>query len=244
MKATPPLPSLPRPSVPLLSYVTSTIGRKTLVAITGLMLFGFVIMHLAGNLLIYQGPAALNEYAAFLKSKPAVVWAGRIGLLGALSVHLWGTLSLAARNRSARPVGYRMRRTIVSTLSSRTMVLTGFTILAFVVYHLLHFTVGVTHPDHHALVEATATGTRHDVFAMVVAGFREPVVASIYIVAQVMLAVHLSHGVASTVQTLGFNHPTFTPLVKRGGITVAVLLALGNGSIPIAVLAGWIGGNA
>ena len=128
-------------------------------------------------------------------------------------------------------------------MASRTMVLTGLTVLAFIVYHLLHFTVGVTPPEHHAFSEVTVDGPRPDVYRMVVEGFRIPYVAAIYIIAQVVLAVHLSHGVASTIQTLGVNHPFYTPLVRRTGVALAALLALGNCSIPIAVLSGWIGSS-
>ncbi|MEM7262206.1 MAG: succinate dehydrogenase cytochrome b subunit [Planctomycetota bacterium] len=229
---------------PITSLVTSTLGRKLLVAATGLLLLGFVISHLSGNLLIFQGQDALNSYAAFLKSMPGVLWGARIGLLVITVVHLWGTLTLTARNRQARPVHYQGRKSPASTFASRWMVLSGLTILLFVIYHLLHFTVGATHPDHYALQETVGEAARHDVYGMVVAGFQIPWVSAIYIAAQILLGMHLAHGISSVVQTLGINHPTYTPLIRRGGVGLAVLLALGNCSIPVAVLAGWIGDAA
>lgn len=232
---------------PLATFARSTVGRKMFVAVTGLLLLGFVVGHLAGNLLIFQGPEALNSYAYFLKSKPALVWAARIGLLAFFFLHLWSALTLNLKSRDARPQRYHMYKPLVATFASRTMVQTGLVVLAFVIFHLLHFTLGVTHPDHYSLTTQIqwqgATTEVHDVFSMVVRGFQQPLVAMSYIVAMVMLGLHLSHGIPSMLQTIGFNHPVYTPLVRKAGVALAVLLAAGNIAIPVSVLAGFVGGG-
>lgn len=233
----------------LLPAVRSTIGAKFLVALTGLGLVGFLFGHMAGNLLIYKGRDALNAYAMGLKNLGPLLWVARIGLLALFLSHLGLALKLKLRNKSARPEPYRYQATVQASLASRTMVLSGLVILAFVVYHLLHFTLGVTQatPDGHNFLSLTQTyrhdgemSLRHDVYGMVVFGFQKWYVSAVYIVAQLILGLHLSHGISSVFQTLGWNAPRWWPLIQRIGLTLTILLVVGNCSIPLAVLFGLV----
>jgi succinate dehydrogenase / fumarate reductase cytochrome b subunit len=222
----------------------SSIGRKLLVAVTGLGLLGFVVAHMLGNLQIFQGPEALNAYAANLKSLGPVLWALRGGLLLMFVVHIGLTLKLAAENRAARPERYAHPGRVQSTPGARSMVLTGLMVLAFVLYHLAHFTLGWTHPEHAALTESVAalggSEMRHDVFSMVVLGFQQPLVSGLYLVAVALLALHLSHGVQSVFQSLGLCHPGSESMLRKLGCGVAAVIFFGNASIPVAILAGLV----
>ena len=215
----------------------SSIGAKVTMAVTGVLVFGFVLGHMIGNLQIYLGQDAYNSYAHFLQSKPALVWVVRIGMLGALALHALSGIRLVRLNRAARPQAYVMKKTAKTTLFAKTMPLTGLVIMTFVVYHLLHFTAGVTHPELHALVDAQG---RHDVYSAFVASFQDPLVAGAYIVAMVLLGFHLAHGVSSLFQTLGINHPRYNPIIRLIGPAFGALVVIGNASMPIAVLLGFI----
>jgi succinate dehydrogenase / fumarate reductase cytochrome b subunit len=227
-------------SVPARFY-RSSIGAKIVVAATGIGLFLFVVAHMLGNLQIFLGRSALNAYAHKLQSLPLLLWGARAGLLAIVGVHIWTTVRLTLRNRAARPVGYAFQDTVQATITSRTMIWSGLMIAAFVVYHLAHFTLGVVQPEAHHLTEKLADGSvRYDVYSMVVLGFRNPVVAGTYIVAMVLLAMHLHHGASSLFQTLGLNDTRWNPLVSKVGPAVAVVVGVGNASMPLAVLAGWV----
>ena len=212
------------------NFLTSTIGRKVVMALTGLVLFGFVVAHMVGNLQVYLGPTKLDEYGAALRKLPALLWALRLGLLAAAAGHVWAATSLTLSNRAARPIGYRQTRYQESSYASRTMRWSGVILLLFIVYHLLHFTIGTVHPS---FVEGAVN---HNF----VAGFRVPWVSAFYILAMLCLGMHMYHGVWSMLQTLGLSHPRYNPLRQAvaGAITVAVVV--GNISMPLAVLAGWI----
>ncbi len=225
----------------LLDGWRSSIGGKVTMAITGLLLFGFLVAHLLGNLLLLQGADAMNDYAAFLKSKGALLWAARLGLLAVFVLHVVTGIRLARQNRAARPVPYARETTIQASLASRSMVFTGLSTLVFVIYHLLHFTLGVTNPGHFSL-ETSSGG--HDVYGMVVAGFSVPGIALAYIAFQVVLFFHLTHGVQSLAQTLGLNHDRYTPMIKTASTAVAVLITGGNIFLVLAVLTGLVGGQA
>jgi len=218
--------------------LTSSIGSKVLVALTGLGLLLFVIGHMLGNLQMFLGPEAFNGYAKNLKSMPGLLWPARIGLLGALLVHMLVATKLNLDNMAARPVPYASRTFIRATFASRTMLQTGVMIFAFVVYHLLHFTLGIAHPDSY---------DHADVYSMVIKGFSSVPIAAVYTVAMAMLYVHLSHGASSLFQTLGFNHPKYNGFLKCFGPTVAAVIVLGFLSIPVAVQLGLLklpaGGN-
>lgn len=218
----------------------SSVGRKALVALTGLGLLGFVIAHMLGNLQVFAGPEALNAYAAQLKGLGPLLWVMRGGLLAVFAVHVVLALKLAGESKAARPQPYaRDVGNVQAGKATKTMVLTGCTIAAFVLYHLAHFTWGVVHPGHHG-VPLDEQG-RHDVYAMVVTGFQEPLVSGLYLVAMALLAVHLFHGVSSTLQTLGLNSPRHRPLIDRIGRGLALVIFLGNASMPLAILLGLIG---
>ena len=217
--------------------LSSTVGIKFLVAVTGLIWVLFVTVHMLGNLQIYLGPEAINSYAAFLKSNPGPLWVARFGLLAALIIHVWGITKLSLANRKARPTPYAVKKTVRSTFSSRTMVMSGLVLLSFVIYHLLHFTMGVTHPEHFHLEDAVG---RHDVYSMTVLGFQQPIVSIAYIVATVLLGMHLSHGVASLFQTMGLSRPWIAPLIERLGLVVTVIVVIGNVMIPLSALFGLI----
>lgn len=214
----------------------SSVGRKILVAVTGLGLFLFVIIHMLGNLQIFLGPDSINHYAEFLKSKPSLLWAARMGLLLLVIVHITLGILLALENRRARPVRYAVGKPAASSLASRTILISGLMIFSFVVYHLLQFTLGATNPEYMELRDAQG---RHDVYGMMVRGFSHPWVALFYVLSMALLCLHLSHGVSSTFQSLGIRKRTWN-LVDRFAKTAAVLIFIGNTSIPLAVLAGVI----
>lgn len=219
----------------------SSIGAKTVMAVTGLLLIGFVLAHMAGNLLIFAGKSAFNDYAEALKSLGGILWVARIGLLAAVLLHIVSAIRLVRLNAAARPVAYKMVKPSVSSYATRTMQYSGFIVLAFIVYHLLHFTLGVTDPASYGLQETLENGLqRHDVYAMVMAGFKTPAIAISYIIAMVLLSMHLSHGVSSLFQTLGMNHPKYNGMIEKIGPAVGILVALGFISIPAAVLAGFV----
>lgn len=217
--------------------LSSTVGTKFLVALTGAMLVAFVIGHMLGNLQIYLGPEAINSYAVFLKSKPGLLWSARLGLLAALIIHIWGIARLSLRNQEARPESYALKKAVASTFSSRTMVLSGAVLLAFIVYHLLHFTIGATNPEQFHLIDELG---RHDVYSMTILGFQQPLVAISYILAMGILGLHLGHGIASIFHSMGWSRPKTAPLFDLAGRLVALLLVIGNISIPISALLGWI----
>ncbi|MBI3282343.1 MAG: succinate dehydrogenase cytochrome b subunit [Acidobacteria bacterium] len=212
-------------------FYETTVGKKVIMAATGLILFGFVIAHLLGNLQIFLGdPQILADYAHKLRAIPALLWAARITLLLAVLLHIWAAVQLARLKIDARPVSYRKRRAVGSTYASRTMYWSGPIIAAFVIYHLMHFTWGTALPGFQEL-------RPHE---NVVLGFRSVPASLVYIAAMVLLGLHLHHGLWSMFQTLGVSHPRYTPALKRFAAAIALFIALGNISIPVAVMAGLI----
>lgn len=209
---------------------TSTIAKKAAMAVSGCILFVFVVGHLIGNLQIYEGPGKLNQYAALLRSMPALLWAVRAVLLAMVLLHIWSSIQLAARNISARPVAYNKKKATGSSYASRTMYWSGPIILAFVIYHLLDFTFGSVNPHYQP----------GNVYGNVVASFQVIPVAAFYIIAMLLLCLHLYHGLWSMFQSLGIAHPRYTPMLRRGAAVIATLIAAGNISIPVAVLSGLI----
>jgi succinate dehydrogenase / fumarate reductase cytochrome b subunit len=213
--------------------LNSSIGGKLIVAITGLGLVGFVIAHLSGNLLIFAGREALAEYAEGLRKFPALLWVARIGLIGMAILHIGFTIKLNLANKAARPVAYAKKTYRRASFQSRTMVLTGLTLLAYIIYHLLHFTWRTTNP------EIAALGP-YEVYDMLIIGFSNPAISLFYIVATALLGMHLSHGISSIFQTLGLNNPKYNKLFKSIGPALGVILALGFISIPVAVMTGFL----
>ncbi|TGJ98566.1 succinate dehydrogenase cytochrome b subunit [Leptospira langatensis] len=221
-------------------YLRSSIGRKTIVAITGIIFFGFVFLHMLGNLQIFQEPDKINSYAEFLQSLGGLLWLARGILLVAFVLHVYYAIQLSLENKAARPVGYVKNSTIQATLSSRYMALTGLVILSFVIYHLLHFTFGKFQPENFALQETIGDKQRHDVYSMVVLGFKNIYVSVSYIVAMFILAFHLRHGVTSVFQTLGLNTPFWAPKTNAFAILYALTIFIGNSSMPVAVLLNFV----
>jgi len=215
----------------------STLGLKTAMALTGLALFGFVVAHLLGNLQVYAGPERLNAYAASLQALGPILWVLRGGLLVVLVVHVSCAVALTLRNRAARPEAYVGMKPQVTTYAARTMLMSGIVVLVYVAFHLLHFTVGAIQHAHWALTDAKG---RHDVYAMVVLGFRDAPTVLVYVLAQALLCLHLSHGASSAFQSLGVTHPRLAFLKEGFGKAVAVAIFAGNVSIPLACLAGWV----
>jgi succinate dehydrogenase / fumarate reductase cytochrome b subunit len=222
----------------VLRFYASSIGKKVVVALSALGLLGFLVGHLAGNLLIFKGPEAINAYAAQLHALGPLLWVARIGLLVLVGVHVAATLQLAAANRAARPQEYMVSATLRATRSSRLMVASGLTILVFVIYHLLHFTVGNLHGFYDADGAYRLEDGRQNVYKMMVDGFRVWFNAGFYLLALALLASHLSHGVASLFQTLGLTTPRTRPVFQLAGWVFAAVICGGFASIPVAVLAG------
>ena len=213
----------------------TSIGRKAFMASTGLILLLFVISHLMGNLLIFLGPDALNAYALKLRHLGAGLWFARGVLLAAVVVHSVTSIQLSLENRAARPIRYGRYQTAEATLSSRTMLLSGLLVLAYLVYHLLHFTFQTAHPEVAHLTEAQG---HHDVYRMVVVSFQQPPISLVYIVAMALLFSHLRHGIASAFQSLGVNNERTLAAVECVGAILSWALFLGYSAIPIAVLSG------
>lgn len=217
-------------------FYASSIGKKILVALTGLILLGFVLGHMIGNLLIFAGPDAINEYGHLLQTAlhGGGVWIARIGLLAATVVHVVATISLTKANREARQNKYGMQKAQVSTKSSHIMIWSGLTILAFIVYHLLHFTVRAG--NDYATYKTTLHGeTVHDVYRMVIAGFSWAPASIFYLIAMGLLCSHLSHGFSSLFQTLGISTDKTEPLFKKAGYAFAGLIFAGNAAIVLSI---------
>lgn len=215
--------------------LASTVMVKYLVAASGGVLVAFVFAHMVGNLQVYLGPEALNSYAASIQAMGGLLWVARLGLLAALLVHVWGIATLTLRNRAARHAQYEVKRPLLSTFASRHMLLTGLILLSFVTYHLLHFTIGVTDPQHFNLYDSAG---RHDVYSMVVHGFRDPGVAFFYILSMVLLGLHLGHGIGSAFRSAGLSGPRLRSTFEGLGRLVAVVVVVGNISIPLTC---WMG---
>lgn len=223
----------------ILALLRTSVGRKLLMAVTGVLLLGFLAVHLVGNLYVLQGREALNAYAAWLQANP-LLWPARIGLLAVFGLHVWLGLSLARDNRTARPERYRKGlEQPLASVSSRSMALTGLVILAFVAFHLAHFTFGAIQPGAHALVDEQG---RHDVYGMVVASFANPWVAGTYLVAMALLGVHLAHAGQSFLQTLGIHYAYGNQVVKNLGLALVAAITLGNLALPVLVHLGFAGG--
>src|SRR6201992_4487269 len=201
------------------SFWGSTIGKKIVMAVTGILMFAFVIGHLAGNLQVFEGPAKLNAYGAFLHSIGELLWPVRIVLLICVTLHITATVQLALLKKRARPIGYSAKKAIASSYASRTMYWSGPIVLAFVIFHLLHLTAGYIHPGA-AFIDA-------DVYHNVVSGFQVWWVSLSYIVAVSLLGLHLRHGLWSMFQSLGIHQPRHTKKLQTAALLIAVLIVVG-----------------
>jgi succinate dehydrogenase / fumarate reductase, cytochrome b subunit len=226
----------------------SSVGRKYLMAISGGALVLFVTGHMIGNLQIFLGRETINTYAQFLQSNKEVLWLVRLSLLGLLILHVWSAAALTRDNRRARPLGYSGNPApAAASYASRTMLMSGTIVATFIVYHLLHYTAQVeainfTGESFKVLKEPLRDGTeRHDVFAMMVLGFRNPYVSLFYLVGVGLLCLHLSHGVRAMFQSIGLKNGHWGPLIDRVAPILAWVLFLGYASIPLAVLLQLVG---
>lgn len=223
------------------SLFKSSIGRKLLMAFTGLVLFGFVTGHLVGNLQIFLPPAKINAYAHMLESLGVGLWLIRGFLLLCLVVHVWLAIQLTLENRAARPQAYGVDHVNRATLASRLMARTGIVVLAFIPFHLGHYTLRLSHPGWSEHTFRLADGTLvRDVYAMMVQGFGNLSVSIFYILAVGILAYHLSHGIVSSIQTIGLKNEKWTAQLERFATVFCWLYFLLNAAIPLAVFGGYV----
>jgi succinate dehydrogenase / fumarate reductase, cytochrome b subunit len=225
------------PAGRVVRFYAAPIGKKAVMAITGFILVGYVIAHMLGNLQIYSSnPDQINNYAAFLHnpSNALLLWGARSVLLLAVILHITASVQLFFQNKAARPISYVKKDDVPSSYAARTMVWSGPIIAAFVVYHVLHLTVGAVLP----LRDVGDNPLTPDVHYNVITGFQNYGVSAFYIFAMILLCMHLYHGIWSMFQSLGISHPRYTGKLKKAAALVAILIAIGNCSIPIAVMAG------
>lgn len=233
----------------------SSIGRKFIMAITGLVLVGFVAGHLLGNLQIFGAPDQINGYAHFLQSLGPVLWLVRLVLLVCVGLHIWAAVALTLESKVARgPNAYGVHKWLRATVASRTMRLSGLVVLAFIIYHIAHFTLGYAGAEHfkdnlpevvlqHDVREfgfplASAGTEVHDVYSMIFLGFASPVVSLFYIIAVGLLSLHLLHGIDSLFQTLGLRNGTWSGCLRKFAVLFSLAYFLGNLAIPGAILTG------
>jgi len=215
----------------LLAFWRSTAGKKVVMGVTGLIMIGFLLMHMVGNLQAFQGPDKLNAYGALLHGPlHEVVLLLRAVLLGSLVLHVVAAVQLTVLDRAARPVGYSRKLPQAATPASRTLRVGGVLLLVFIIFHLLHFTTGQVHP-------AFVVG---DVYHNLTTGLSRPLVAIFYLVSMVGVGLHVYHGAWSSFRSLGAVQPRPNPLHRPIARVVAVLLWLGFSVLPVAVLLGWI----
>jgi succinate dehydrogenase / fumarate reductase cytochrome b subunit len=220
----------------------SSVGRKYVMAGSGGVLFLFVLGHLAGNLQVFLGPEAINSYGHFLQSNLEIIWPARIVLLACVTLHIWAAAGLTRENRAARPVNYDTWAPTAATYASRTMLCSGLIVAAFLIYHLLHYTVMVqavnlTGRDFAPLLDARG---RHDIYTMMILGFSNSWVSLFYIAGIALLCLHLSHGASAMWQSLGWKKNSYAPLLDGLARWGSLAIFLGYVSIPLAVLLKWI----
>ncbi|WP_026362238.1 succinate dehydrogenase cytochrome b subunit [Geopsychrobacter electrodiphilus] len=218
----------------------STVGRKILMAVTGLLLVGFVTVHLLGNLSIFAGPDGINAYAVHLHSLGALVWVFRLIMLVLFAVHITLGVQLSLENRTANPINYSIKSRMKTTFSSESMLYTGLILLAFLIYHLLHFTLQITNPEISAHNLPLDAMMRPDVFTMVVLSFQKVFISLVYIVGMIALFLHLTHGLSSFVQTFGLNNGPSLEKVSLCGKLLAVGYLLAYVAIPVFILARFV----
>ncbi len=217
-------------------FFCSSIGKKVVMAFTGVVLGGFLAGHLLGNFQIFQGQDALNHYGELLHSMPKVIWTVRSCMLIVLLLHITQAINLWVLNRHARgSISYRCKEKVQASTASLYMVHTGMLIALFIVLHLLHFTFQAFHPEYSQMIDSQG---RPDIYSMVIRGFQNPWYSGGYALCLIFLGYHLSHAIPSFFQTLGLDHPKYLPLINKGGLMLAVVLTLGYLSIPLSILAG------
>ena len=225
----------------------STLGKKYIMAVSGFVLFLFVIGHLAGNLQIFLGREAINRYGNFLQSNPELIWPVRLILLLMVGLHIWAAIKLSLENKAARPVAYGVYEAFGSSFASRTMLVGGSFVFVFIVYHLLHYTamvqyLNLTGQNFAAFMEPLPgqfPPERHDIYKMMVVGFSQPWVSAFYVLGLALLCLHLSHGSSSMFQSLGWKNDVYRPFLDQAARVVAVLIFVGYTIIPVAILCGY-----
>lgn len=219
----------------------SSLGKKYIMAVTGFVLFLFVIGHLVGNLQIFLGAEAINRYGHFLQSNPELIWPARLFLLLMVGLHIWSAIKLSLENKAARPTEYAVYDSVGSSYASRTMLMSGVVIFVFIIYHLLHFTVQVAYINltGQDFVSFTDPAKQHDIFKMMVVGFSNGWVSAFYILGIGLLCLHLSHGASSMFQSLGWKNEAYRPFLDKAACALAGIIFLGYISIPIAILCGY-----
>jgi succinate dehydrogenase / fumarate reductase cytochrome b subunit len=232
----------------LVKAMTSTLSLKIAMAVTGMLGAGFVLFHMAGNLQVFLGRDAYNAYAEFMQGLGALKWLARGGLLTILVVHVATSVMLVQRNQAARQERYAGLKQRETSLAALYMAELGFVLLLFIIYHIAHFTLGVVHSDfggidYFALEQTTDAGVRRDLYTHFIHSFRQPAIAIIYIVASIALAAHLAHGATSMFKTVGLTVGRWKVPFEVVGPAFGVIVGLGNISMPLAVWAGFIGGN-
>lgn len=220
----------------LARFFLSAVGSKVVMAATGLGLFLFVVGHLAGNLLAFAGRDTFNNYAIALKGNAILLWGARSALLVGFPLHILMAIRTVQLNRAARPVPYAFDNKSPARTAAKTMMLSGAIVLVYFLYHLAHFTWRITGPQPEALLPDGS----YDAYSMLVLGFQQPLISLVYIGAQVLLAAHLSHGIYSVSQHLGFWGPKWTPFLKNAALVAGYGLCAAFASIPLAVLLGII----
>ena len=221
--------------------VNSLIISKMLVAITGLMMVGFILGHTAANVLVYLGPdlgrELLNAYGAGLRETPLLLWGARGGLIIALIVHVLLTIKLVMLNKSAKPVSYKVKNHKRANFASQGMAIFGLVILFFLIYHLMHYTFGITHPEFMEYVDAKG---RHDVYRMVITGFQQPIISVFYVVAVIGLGFHLKHGIQSMIHTLGITSNKIMVITNKVSNLLSIAITILLAFIPISILLGLV----
>jgi succinate dehydrogenase / fumarate reductase cytochrome b subunit len=215
-------------------FYQAAAGKKVVMALTGVILFGYVLAHMLGNLQVFEGPEALNSYAHFLHSHEGALWVARSILLLSVVLHIVASVQLWVLNNKARPVAYVRKADVPTSYAARTMKWSGLIIAAFVIFHVLHLTTGDIVPLQAAPADSP------DAYDNVIMGFQHPAIAIFYIVAVLLLCMHLYHGLWSLFQSLGISHPRYTPGLKRFAAIFAIVVAIGYISIPVASMAHWI----
>ena len=222
----------------------SSLGKKYIMAVSGFVLVLFVVAHLLGNLQIFLGAEAINRYGHFLQSNVELLWPARIFLICMIGLHIWSAIKLSIENKAARPVPYANWNPTVATYASRTMLMSGLIVLVFIIYHLLHYTalvqaVNFTGKDFAAKPEFFDAQGRHDIFKMMVVGFSNVWVSAFYVLGIALLCLHLSHGMSSMFQSVGWKNKVYGPVLDKASRLIAWLIFLGYISIPIAIVLGY-----
>ena len=224
----------------LLRIWRSSLGKKYIMALSGFALSIFIVLHLVGNLMVFLGPEGVNAYGNFLQSVPELLWPARTFLILVVILHFTSAAKLTLENLGSRPTAYSEYDVVAANYAARTMIVSGFIVLFFLIYHLLHFTIeapaiNLSSEDFRTF---TTLNGQHDIYRMVIVGFQQPIVSAFYVLGIGLLCAHLSHGLSSMFQSMGWKNKFYGKFLDPFAIVAAVVIFLGYCSIPAAVLAG------